>query len=146
MEPGYVLTYNTKDSSVQTSLPITLVLYVPPPSQSPLFIVQSNGQVLSSNAFLIPRWGGIIISNPPSPHLGVNDLKPYMQLYIAQLRELLGIKPTWNPDFRIGYRVHHQTSRSGVTEMELDMLVRSLVGENLENAQKTLVSLVWAFY
>jgi len=66
-----------------------------------------------------------------------------MQVYIAQLRELVGIKRPWNPDFNgLGYQVVVEGSRSGVGLLEMDTLVRTLIQENLENAERTLVSLV----
>jgi phosphatidylinositol glycan class S len=57
---------------------------------------QSLGQPLRSNAFLIPRWGGIAIKNPPKAATGRlefsrEDLKPFMEIFVAQLRGLIGI-------------------------------------------------------
>ena len=56
------------------------------------------GQPLRSNAFLIPRWGGIAIKNPPrnleTPgrlELSKEDLKPFMDTFVAQLRGLIGV-------------------------------------------------------
>lgn len=39
-------------------------LYVPPPSISPLVIVDEQNDETSGNAFVIPRWGGVVIRNP----------------------------------------------------------------------------------
>ncbi|RUO97096.1 hypothetical protein BC936DRAFT_140992 [Jimgerdemannia flammicorona] len=51
-----------------------------------------------SNAFLIPRWGGIVIHNPNAAsiaahyhHFTRKDLKPVMEIFASQLRGLLGV-------------------------------------------------------
>lgn len=56
------------------------------------------GQPVRSNAFLIPRWGGIVIKNQPKASIasdvlafGKEDLKPFMEIFVAQLRTLIGI-------------------------------------------------------
>lgn len=61
-----------------------------------VFLIFSSGQPLRSNAFLIPRWGGIAIKNPPKSASGrlefsKEDLKPFMEIFVAQLRGLVGI-------------------------------------------------------
>jgi phosphatidylinositol glycan class S len=105
--------------------------------------VSEKGERLSSNGFLIPRWGGVVIANPESDHLSTTELKPFMQLYLAQLRDLLGIRKNWNRDFKLNYRVVNEWSKTGIKELEYDMLVRGLIGSNLENAGKTLASLMY---
>jgi phosphatidylinositol glycan class S len=47
---------------------------------------------------LIPRWGGIVIKNQPkastasgSLAFSKEDLKPFMEIFVAQLRTLVGI-------------------------------------------------------
>lgn len=148
MESGYLfstLLNSILDSGVKSSPPISFVLYVPPASQSPLYILDEHGKKLPSNGFLIPRWGGIIIANPQSEHLSVHDLKPFMRVYLSQLRDLLGIKENWNRDFkRIKYDLVNKDSRSGIHSLEYDMWIRNLIAENLENSGKTLVSLMYA--
>ncbi|KAJ3100044.1 hypothetical protein HDU97_002528 [Phlyctochytrium planicorne] len=83
------------DLSVAPSL--NFVIYIPPKAVSPLYLLRTNGaEKLDTNAFLIPRWGGIAIVNPDrseeSVHFGLQKLKPIMEVFIAQLRGLLGIK------------------------------------------------------
>jgi len=65
----------------------------------------SIGEILETNAFLIPRWGGIVIdknrnttsisANANGNHHFYNytfkDLHPIMELFLDQLRSLLGI-------------------------------------------------------
>lgn len=55
------------------------------------------GQPLLTNSFLIPRWGGIVIKNPPrsavdSYKLTRTDLQPIMKTFLSQLRGLIGVK------------------------------------------------------
>ena len=53
------------------------------------------GQPHPTNAFLIPRWGGIVVRDPPqSERLDLDDLHPIMEIFLAQLRALLGVKET----------------------------------------------------
>jgi phosphatidylinositol glycan class S len=76
-----------------------MVLYIPSRSLSPLHIVQSNGLLLDTNAFLVPQWGGIKIHNiafndrKQPINLGSGQLHEIMELYVEQLRKLLGVKP-----------------------------------------------------
>ena len=65
--------------------------------------------MVPTNAFLIPQWGGITVSNqlhtsPSSMNdtqstggdnkkqLTVKQLKPVMEIFLAQLRGLMGVK------------------------------------------------------
>jgi hypothetical protein len=55
---------------------------------------------LPLNAFLIPQWGGVVIENyskEPKPQgelelLTVDRLKPIMEIFLSQLRDLLGVR------------------------------------------------------
>ena len=61
----------------------------------------SQGQQSSSNAFLSPQWGGIMIcnlqqtapTNSTRPQWIEVDMKPVMNTFLAQLKLLLGFKP-----------------------------------------------------
>ncbi|ORX41464.1 hypothetical protein BCR36DRAFT_407506 [Piromyces finnis] len=145
-------------SPVSTAPPINFILYIPPISQSPLYIHDSKGDILETNAFLIPRWGGIVIDknrnttdaeantngNSNYYNYTVNDLQPIMELFLDQLRSLLGINeikflPT---DLPRNVRVLYSTdSKRGITSWELDQLLRKRTVQNLINASRTLNSL-----
>jgi len=145
-------------SPVSTAPPINFILYIPPVSQSPLYIFDSKGEILETNAFLIPRWGGIVIdknrnttsisANANGNHHFYNytfkDLHPIMELFLDQLRSLLGISeikflPT---DLPRNVRVLFGTdSKRGITSWELDQLLRKRTVQNLVNASRTLNSL-----
>ena len=54
---------------------------------------------MENNAFLIPRWGGIIINNPErstgTHDFSLEELKSIMSIFIMQLRGLLGVQDIW---------------------------------------------------
>ncbi|KAJ3085980.1 hypothetical protein HK102_013631 [Quaeritorhiza haematococci] len=133
-------------SVISTGQPINFILYVPPESQRPLHLMRSNGEFLPSNAFLIPQWGGIVVSNPtttpapnslPRTHKYTSDeLKSVMEIFIAQLRSLVGVKKV-EPQSSITYA----TSDVGITLLELDRLTRKITVRNMVDAVTTLNSL-----
>jgi phosphatidylinositol glycan class S len=92
-------------SVVNPMPPLNFLLYVPSLQQSPLHIIQPNGSLLNTNAFLIPRWGGVVISNPIQEFgevFGVDEfvfeekfLKKYMEIFLGQLRGLIGVDEIW---------------------------------------------------
>jgi len=54
---------------------------------------------MENNAFLIPRWGGVIINNPGrstgTHDFSLKELKSIMSIFILQLRGLLGVQDVW---------------------------------------------------
>ncbi|KAG4105332.1 hypothetical protein H8356DRAFT_1634353 [Neocallimastix lanati (nom. inval.)] len=142
-------------SPVSTAPPINFILYIPPISQSPLYIQDSNGEILETNAFLIPRWGGIVIdknrnstsegnSNRSFYNYTFEDLHPIMELFLEQLRSLLGINEIkfLPSDLPRNVRVlYGSDSKRGITSWELDQLLRKRTVQNLVNASRTLNSL-----
>lgn len=82
---------------------INLVAYVVPCGSSPLYIYTKDGHRLNKEhefqAFLSPRWGGIVLINPPVEFCNsANEdqvFKPNDKLiagvFLAHLRLLLGI-------------------------------------------------------
>lgn len=62
------------------------------------FSFNHTGNPSKDNAFLSPRWGGLHIHNLPTPGEGDRlpkpttvDMKEVMQIFISQLRMLIGI-------------------------------------------------------
>ncbi|TPX66073.1 hypothetical protein SpCBS45565_g04715 [Spizellomyces sp. 'palustris'] len=135
-------------SVVSSAPPLNFVLYIPPQSQSPLFVVTFKNDVLETNAFLIPRWGGVVISNAEEigvRHFSLDDLHPIMEVYVAQLRDLLGVKhirirnvETLLPNAQVTYET---APDAGITLWELDQLVRRRTVQNIVDAVTTLNSL-----
>ncbi|KAJ3393639.1 hypothetical protein HDU84_001414 [Entophlyctis sp. JEL0112] len=147
-------------SPVSTNPPINLVVYIPSRAQSPMYISETNEKsspLLETNGFLIPQWGGIVIVNPSAGQLvnletgaklytlTASELEAPMQVFLAQIRTLLGVKETklrgldsLLPAFDFSYA----RSAVGITMWELDRLTRLTTLKNLRDAASTLKSLV----
>lgn len=136
-------------SAVSTNPTIHLILYVPPESQRPMIIHDSQGKPTRSNAFLIPGWGGIVISNPTDKHrYTVQDLQPVMSTFTSHLRSLIGVlSPTSPPvltggDPNPGKIFYQRRSQSAALPLlEFDSLVRIRTIQNCADAASTLSSL-----
>lgn len=97
-----------------------------------------QGLPTSSDAFLLPQWGGIVIYNPPADlqshiKLPSSALNSVFSTFANQLLALLGV-PSLPPDV--------QTDASLLTGWQLDALLRRRALENAEGAQDTLKSIV----
>lgn len=71
---------------------INFVLYVAGQDQSPLLIQEST-----TNSWIIPQWGGVLIFNPPNGNrtkLSASDLQPALITFASQLLSLLGLPST----------------------------------------------------
>ncbi|EGF84282.1 hypothetical protein BATDEDRAFT_7967, partial [Batrachochytrium dendrobatidis JAM81] len=132
-------------SVVSSASPINLILYIPPMEQTPLHVLHYNG----INSFLIPQWGGVVIRNVPNEfrqiHYNLEKLHPIMEIFVEQLRGLLGIdsvcivnEKMLLPNVRVEYG---DASEIGMTRWELDRLIRSRTVQNMANAAQTLISL-----
>lgn len=114
--PHFVNSAEWNLASTITSYPsINFILYIPSAEEAPLRIHDSKGktyihgyfhwvftiyfgidQPLLTSAFLIPRWGGIVIKNTPKAatdeyRFTKKDLQPIMKIFISQLRSLIGV-------------------------------------------------------
>ncbi|OQR79125.1 GPI transamidase component PIG-S-like [Tropilaelaps mercedesae] len=132
----------------QVSLNPTLnfFVYIVPPSISPLHIYDEQGEILESNAFISPRWGGVLFYNvgyntskteqPVEPIDVLLDNRIIFQVFLSQLRPLLGI-PARNSEFDSHFR------RDGpvVADWEVDLLMRRRTHDYLVAASRTLHSL-----
>ncbi|KAF7731813.1 hypothetical protein EC973_008328 [Apophysomyces ossiformis] len=138
-------------STISSHPTINFILYIPSDDQSPLWIHDSRGEPLLSNAFLIPRWGGVVIKNLPKDtlnqqhhRLSKDDLKPIMKLFSYQLRSLLGVHDHKSnsraqaSDFDV---TSISASRSTISMLEKDTLIRQRTIENIVDAASTLNSL-----
>ncbi|KAI9308809.1 phosphatidylinositol-glycan biosynthesis class S protein [Cunninghamella echinulata] len=131
-------------SSISSYPTINFILYIPSDNVTPLRIHDSHGKPLLSNSFLIPRWGGVTIKNPPKnvtsgSHYSMTktDLQPIMKIFISQLRSLVGVQ-----DVKSSSALHLLLStHSGITTLEKDNLVRRRIMENIINSISTLHSL-----
>ena len=120
------------------------ILFVPSLNQSPLRILNPDGGISSSNAFLLPQWGTILLYNPlhrnqnppPSTELSLSDLEPIFKSFATQLLTLLGA-PQLPPNV-----ARSSTESAVLTDWQLDALMRRRALENAERAKDTLRSIV----
>ncbi|XP_066602353.1 GPI transamidase component PIG-S-like, partial [Prorops nasuta] len=130
---------------------INLVVYMVPCDSAPLHIYKKTGHRSRTDnnveAFLSPRWGGVVLTNPPIeacaksnislPITVVPEETTIVGTFVAQLRLLLGI-----PDLEPIYGV---TAVPLVDlkprEWEVDALLRIRTVEQLTSAKLTLQSL-----
>ncbi|KAL1928417.1 hypothetical protein VTP01DRAFT_2773 [Rhizomucor pusillus] len=142
-------------STISAHPTLNFLVYIPPLKER-LWIHDSNGQRLRGNAFLIPRWGGVVIRNVPGlkqqqqqqqqnqqvVHLDKQALKPAMATFVSQLRTLMGVQDAQTIKIPQKYNVTFLPApRTGITLMEKDALVRRRTAENIVNAASTLHSL-----
>ncbi|KAJ7634753.1 phosphatidylinositol-glycan biosynthesis class S protein-domain-containing protein [Roridomyces roridus] len=125
-------------SSVSNDPVLHFILFIPSESHKPLQILDSNGNPSSSDAFLLPQWGGIVIYNPPSDldssQLPPSALTSVFSTFAHQLLILLGV-PSLLPEMRTD-------PSSALTGWQLDALLRRRASENADGARDTLESIV----
>ncbi|KAJ3188868.1 hypothetical protein HDU85_004582 [Gaertneriomyces sp. JEL0708] len=133
-------------SVVEKSPPLNFLVFIPSAENTPLHLVTSNNEVLDTNAFLMPRWGGVVIVNPDEERgevdLSAEKLEPVMRIFLRQLRDLMGVKAVEIPNPLQNVRVTYETALSGITSWELDRLVRARTLQNIEDTVRTLNSIL----
>ena len=97
------LYYFVAASHVSKNPCLNFVVYIPPCKAAPLHIYRRQGIRVKGgiDAFLSPRWGGIVINNPspqicnnaslPEPKVYSPDAVSIMGVFLAQMRLLMGI-------------------------------------------------------
>jgi phosphatidylinositol glycan class S len=136
-------------SAVSNDPSLNFILYVAAASQRPLKIHDAKGKPTANNAFLLPRWGGVVISNPNTDGgnqfgYALEDLKPVMEIFVAQLRALLGIRELLGEGVKVGDDIqvqHAPAPPTAVTAWELDALTRRRIAESVITSVSTLRSL-----
>ncbi|KAI9011144.1 phosphatidylinositol-glycan biosynthesis class S protein [Gaertneriomyces semiglobifer] len=133
-------------SVVEKSPPLNFLVFIPSAENTPLHLVKSNNEILDTNAFLMPRWGGVVIVNPDEQtgevDLSADKLEPVMSIFLSQLRDLMGVKAVEIPNTLRNARVTYETGLSGITSWELDRLVRTRTLQNIEDTVQTLNSIL----
>ncbi|KAL1918591.1 uncharacterized protein VTP21DRAFT_2613 [Calcarisporiella thermophila] len=151
--PHFVNAAEWNLASIVSSYPtINFVLYVASPEMRPLKIHDARGNIIESNAFSIPQWGGVVIANPASSskqengyHFSPSELATPMSVFLTQLRDLMGVRDisaeisdALGPSFMVDFAPARE---KGLTALELDALLRRRQAENLSSALTTLRSL-----
>ncbi|KAJ7309071.1 hypothetical protein JRQ81_008365 [Phrynocephalus forsythii] len=124
---------------------VNFLLYVPERLHSPLYIQDKEGAAVPTNAFHSPRWGGIMVYNvePETdnetslPRRVDVDMLAVMEVFLAQLRLLLGISPGPLPEASL----LANPGAEGLTDWELDRLLWARAVENVATVSTTLTSL-----
>jgi len=127
---------------------LSLVVHVVDKKHRPLQLLKEDGDASATNAFLIPRWGGMILYNPPalnassSSVLNVDSLIP---MFVSHLRVLLGGLD--NTLFRAindeddSSVVFEAPRATGMALWELDFLFRLRSVENVATSVHSVKSL-----
>lgn len=96
-----------------------------------------TGNPSTSNSFLLPQWGGIVLHNPSNfdESNDASNLQASFSAFSRQLLSLLGI-----PQLPSGIR--DTASDSSIREWQLDALLRRRTLENAKGSQDTLKSII----
>jgi phosphatidylinositol glycan class S len=131
------------------------VVFVPSTSHTPLRIVDGSsescyfcvgrdlielGQPISSDAFILPQWGGIVLLNLPADtpsklHLIEAELDHVFSSFRAQLLRLIGVS-------ELPLEVQSTEPSLSLTDFQLDTLYRQRAFENTGSSKETLQSIV----
>ncbi|KAJ2728310.1 GPI transamidase component [Coemansia sp. BCRC 34962] len=127
---------------------INFILYVPALQSQPLRIMDDAKRTSATNAFVVSQWGGIVIANLPastkagaSVVISSDELQKYFGIFIAQLRELVGICND-TPLPPSAHVTVQRATATGISAWELDALMRQWMAANRQTAITTLQSLV----
>jgi len=131
-ELGLALNTGSQFSShVSSRQTLNFLTYIPTSRSSPLHIVDNIGKIVSTNAFLVPRWGGVLILNTNQTDL---DMKPVMSVYVTHFRSLIGLNHyNTRTTFKIGNEI--------IAPIEKAFLIRLGCVENLAVSKMTMQSL-----
>ncbi|RKP27881.1 phosphatidylinositol-glycan biosynthesis class S protein-domain-containing protein [Syncephalis pseudoplumigaleata] len=139
-------------SVVSNDPTIHMLVYTPSPEKGRIYVLDEANATLPLNAFLIPQWGGIVIENAAdeaNAHgalelLTVTRLKPIMEVFLSQLRDLLGVRDARSLMSTVRQLWHIDcmpSRRYGVTGWELDSMMRRRLGQRIISAITTLQAL-----
>ncbi|KAL3616330.1 hypothetical protein CASFOL_039720 [Castilleja foliolosa] len=127
------------------------VVYVPSATECPLLLQLPNGEISTTNGFISPMWGSVVVWSPSACFKDSNigsirhtispeDLTKIFEVFISQLRQLFGLKSKGLFADASG-SLRLLTSDRGFTEWELDVLSRQHTCFNLLQCATTLGSL-----
>nr|GMD23753.1 GPI transamidase component PIG-S [Ipomoea batatas] len=127
------------------------VVYVPSEEECPLQLLLPNGKLSTTNGFISPMWGGVVVWNPPScsknsemqplrHKISSEELKKVFEVFMGQLRQLFGLN---SDSLYVGATATSRllTSEKGFTQWELDFISRQHTCFNLLQCGTTLGSL-----
>ncbi|KAG4306094.1 hypothetical protein PORY_000082 [Pneumocystis oryctolagi] len=117
---------------------INFVVYIPPHNVQPLFLKDLRDNLTTTNSFLVPQWGSIIIYNQNCRHTNISNintiqLQPIFHIFVSNFLSLLGAPPL--PSYI------NTEPLPFLNEWRLDGLYRQRIIENIVSASATLGSL-----
>ncbi|CAA3027305.1 GPI transamidase component PIG-S isoform X1 [Olea europaea subsp. europaea] len=131
---------------------LQFVVYVPSAKECPLQLQLPNGEISTTNGFISPMWGGIVVWNPSAcltdskiKHplrykISSEDSRKLFEVFMGQLRQLFGLKSDGLFVGASGTSILLASER-GFSEWELDVLSRQHSCFNLLQCGTTLGSL-----
>lgn len=129
---------------------LQFVVYVPAAKECPLLLQLPNGETSTTNGFISPMWGGVVVWNPHnclgnsdglSRHkISPQELKKIFEVLVGQFRQLFGLKSDSLYRGASGTSILLASER-GFTEWEIDFLSRQHTCFNLLQCGTTLGSL-----
>eukprot|EP01130_Rhizamoeba_saxonica_P015623 TRINITY_DN7058_c0_g1_i1.p1 TRINITY_DN7058_c0_g1~~TRINITY_DN7058_c0_g1_i1.p1 ORF type:complete len:494 (+),score=93.36 TRINITY_DN7058_c0_g1_i1:61-1482(+) len=140
-------TWNIEFTAFSETEYLNFITYIPTSETHPMFIKTDK---VNKNAFIIPQWGGVYIKNIGSEGtvLDVNDLHEPIEIFTSHLRSLLGITPHEAIIRNIRKQIKDininiiPSIYDGVSDWELDKLLRERILEANENSRKTLFQFI----
>ncbi|KAL9649017.1 hypothetical protein ABK040_008395 [Willaertia magna] len=144
---------------------IQFLSIIPSKEEVPLTIRKYDGKLSEFNSFIIPRWGGVVLYNPNISSINyyndekdkdgfllINDLdfKNIMEIFTMQLRTLLAIpSPQVFEEMKSDIVIDNKeisvkyipSMRDGITDWEMDQLIRNRIQYFLFKALDTLRSM-----
>ena len=164
--------WNRVSSLMNDVAPIQFMVYIPPKQYSPLHVKHRDAKGAEHrneyDAFLVPRFGGCTIYNPVEVvvngnesdwnqskkrkiKISTDDLYPTFNVVLSQMRSLLGLRNDHHYGDGVGGKGHSGEEvvflmdRSGVSDWELDLLIRANIVRDLEAvevAMKTIYEMI----
>jgi phosphatidylinositol glycan class S len=138
------------DSYAYTDPTVHFLLFVPEEQNTPLRIIPYDNNKkeiysITEDAYVIPRWGGVVILNSEninSSKLTENQEALVMQSFVEQFRMLLSL-PSFVKELQYGglQIIFVPDQQSGISDWELDQLIRLRILQNMATAKHSLESL-----
>ncbi|PVZ99236.1 hypothetical protein BB558_004733 [Smittium angustum] len=154
--PNFINSAEWNFASTEPTTPsIQMILFIPKGESRPLYLITPKGKKSSTNSFLLPQWGGIVVHNPVVEEskklefdseiiLTKHQLKPVFEIFVTQLRRLLGIKNISANDIKIenlDIVLESSDTNSGINFWEHRLLETKYTVINTMDSISTLSSL-----
>lgn len=123
---------------------LNFVVYVVPQTHYPLYIYDEQGNQLETNAFLSPKWGGVLFYNVAEfPKAGTAlpapveiEMRSVFEVFLAQLGLLVGL-----PDRSHKHQAAHYLESPLPSDLDIAFLLRRRTQDYLSTSTSSLHSL-----